>query len=131
MSVKLPSKFDFDVDMGIDGNIDANIDLTLPTEYGISIHELPTINFNIAPIEIRPLEMSFRLKEVPSIRAHFPLDYKVCFGFLGIEIASVHFCGQAQVITEPYVPNPCELRFARLVRDDQPAPEPNPGNIPH
>jgi hypothetical protein len=75
--------------------------------------------------------MSFRLKEVPSIRAHFPLDYKVCFGFLGIEIASVHFCGQAQFITEPYVPNPCELRFARLVQGDRPVPLPVGDDVPH
>ncbi len=126
MSFKFPSSFNFDLDTTFDGSVD----LTVPTDYGISIRQLPTINIDVAPIEIRPLDMSFRLKEVPSIRAHFPLDYKVCFGLFGIEIASVHFCGQAQVITEPYVPNPCEQRFARLVQD-LPTPQPNPDDVPH
>ncbi len=125
MSFKFPSHFDFDLDTSFDGSVDLN----LPTEYGISIHELPTIHFDIAPIEIRPLEMSFRLKEVPSLRVHFPLDYKVCFGLFGIEIASVHFCGQAQVITEPYVPNPCEQRIQRLVADT--ASLANAEDVPH
>jgi hypothetical protein len=131
MSFKFPSSFDFDLDTTFDGSVD----LSLPTDYGISIRQLPTININVAPlelrpVEIRPLEMSFRLKEVPSLRVHFPIDYKVCFGVFGIEIASVHFCGQAQVITEPYVPNPCEQRFTRVVQD-LPAPQPNADNVPH
>jgi hypothetical protein len=88
MSVSIPSSFDFGIDL--------NLDISgIPTDYGISIRELPTINIDLAPIEIKPLDISLRLKEIPSIRAHFPMDYKVCFAFLGAEIASIHLCGRA------------------------------------
>jgi hypothetical protein len=131
------------IDLDIPNPWDFNIDADMSANMGISIHELPKIILEVAPLEIKPLDismelkplamsmeikpldMSFRLKEIPSVRAHFPVDYKVCFGFLGIEIASIRFCGQAQIISEPYVPNPCELRVQRLVQPDpqtQPLP---------
>jgi hypothetical protein len=101
MSVSIPSSFDFGIDLGLDIS-------GIPTDYGISIRQLPTININLAPIEIKPLDFSLRLKEIPSIRAHFPMDYKVGFALFGAEIASIRLCGQAMAITEPYVANPCE-----------------------
>ena len=78
MSLKIPSHFDFGIDLGLDIH-------GIPTEYGISIHELPPIKIELAPIEIKPLDFSLRLKEIPSIRAHFPLDFKVGFGLFGTE----------------------------------------------
>ena len=108
MSVKIPSSFDF----GLDADLD--VDLSgIPTEYGIRIRELPRIDINFAPVEIKPMDISLRLKEIPSIRAHFPADYKLCLALFGIEIARLHLCGEAQTITEPYVPNPCESRATR------------------
>jgi hypothetical protein len=104
MSVKIPSHFD----LGFD------VDLNLPTSYSIDLDIDPmtfTINpIELKPIEIKPLEMVFRLKEVPSIRAHLPVDYKVGFSVLGAELFCIHLCGQGQVITEPYVANPCECK---------------------
>ena len=38
----------------------------------------------------------------------FPANFKVGFNLFGSEFFSVNLCGQGQVITEPYVPNPCE-----------------------
>ena len=108
MSVKIPSHFEFDLGMDLDIS-------GIPTNYSFGITQLPKINvgidpmrFAIEPLEIKPLDMSFRLKEIPSVRVHFPVDYRVAVGFLGIELACVRLCGQSQVITEPYVPNPCE-----------------------
>lgn len=114
MSVKIPSSFDFGVglDLDADVNLDADIDLNgkldveIPTGYSISIKELP-------PIEVKPIDFSLRLKEIPAIRAHLPLDYKVGFTLLGRELACVHLCGQGQMITEPYVPYPCEPQSPR------------------
>jgi hypothetical protein len=110
MSVKIPSSFDFglDVDLNADADIDldGNLDVTIPTDYGISIKQLP-------PIEIKPIDFSLRLKEIPSIRAHLPLNYKVGFSLLGRELACIHLCGQGQAITEPYVPYPCEPQTRR------------------
>jgi len=131
------------IDLDIPNPWDFNIDADMSANMGISIHELPKISLEVAPLEIKPLnismelkpvamsmeikplDMSFRLKEVPSVRAHFPVDYKVCFGFFGLEVASIRFCGQAQIISEPYVPNPCELRVQRLVQPDRQT-QPNP-----
>ncbi|HLL31495.1 MAG TPA: hypothetical protein VK403_10900 [Allosphingosinicella sp.] len=115
MSVNLPSHFDFGIDLGLGLS-------GIPTSYSIGISNLPKINvgidpirMQIDPIEIRPMEFSFRLKEIPSVRMHFPTDYRICFGLLGTEVASIRLCGQAQVITEPYVPNPCECVRGRAV----------------
>lgn len=119
MSVDIPSNFSFD--LGVDLNISG-----IPTNYGIGITQIPkinvgldTINFNLMPIEIKPIDFSIRLKEVPSLRVHFPVDYKVCLGLFGTEILNVRLCGQSQVITEPYIANPCECR-----------PMPNPVPVP-
>lgn len=108
MSVKIPSSFDFGVNLDLD--IDGNLDLNIPTDYSFSIKELPQIDINLRPIEIKPIDFSLRLKEIPSIRAHLPLNYKVGFSLLGRELACVQLCGQGQVITEPYAPYPCEPR---------------------
>ena len=120
MSVKIPSHFEFD--LGLDLDVSG-----IPTNYTFGITQLPKINvgidpmrFTIDPLEIKPLDMSFRIKEIPSVRVHFPVDYRVAVGFLGIELACVRLCGQSQVITEPYVPNPCECDDAVPVHAVQP-----------
>ena len=105
MSVKIPSSFDFSIDLGLDIS-------GLPTDYTVNANIAP-ISLNLGPIEVRPLELkpldlSLRLKEIPAIRAHLPLDYRVGLSVLGAELLCVRLCGQGQVITEPYVPNPCE-----------------------
>jgi len=114
MSVKIPSSFgidldifDFGVDLDLNAVVDAKVgldgklDVDIPTNYGISIDKLP-------PIEIKPIDFSMRIKEIPSIRAHLPLNYKIGFNLLGREMACIHLCGQGQAITEPYIPYPCE-----------------------
>lgn len=109
MSVKIPSSFTFG--LGVDVDLDGGLDITIPQSYAI---DLPT-DFSIAirelaPIEIKPIDLSIRIREIPAIRGHLPLNYKVGFNFMGREIACVHLCGQGQFITEPYVPYPCEPR---------------------
>jgi len=59
-------------------------------------------------LEIKPIDFAFRLKELPSMRVHFPANFKLGFSLFGSEFFAVSLCGQGQVITEPYVPNPCE-----------------------
>jgi hypothetical protein len=110
------------------------LDLTiLPTPINVGLNIAPLalrvdpLDIKIEPLDIKihpldikvePLDMSFRLKEIPSVRAHFPVDYGVCVALFGVELLSVRLCGQAQVITEPYVPNPCECSpRLRLVTD--------------
>ena len=128
MSVKIPSKFTFGVD--VDGGLDLDVDIPtsynidIPTDFTMRVKELAPIE--IKPIEIRPLDLSIRLKEIPSIRGHLPLNYKVGFNLLGREIACVSLCGQGQFITEPYVPYPCEPRPQRPQDPEDPRPTPVP-----
>lgn len=70
-----------------------------PVKVGIT--DLPPITVGLEPVELR-------LTEFPSIRAHLPADFHVGISFLGHELIGVRLCGEAQAITEPYVPNPCE-----------------------
>jgi hypothetical protein len=67
----------------------------------LSVENLPTVRFAVEPVEIR-------LTEIPSVRTHLPADFAVGFSFLGTEWGAIRLCGEAQIITEPYRPNPCE-----------------------
>lgn len=109
MSVSIPDHFTF--------GLDVDVGLGLSGGIGVGITSLPKINVGLDPIkleiapvkvELAPIELGIRIKEIPSVRVHLPVDYRVCVGLLGQELLSVRLCGQAQVITEPYVPNPCE-----------------------
>ncbi len=112
MSVKIPSSFTF--------GLEADVALSgIPTGYNVGI-ALQKINIGIdplqlalAPIEIKPIDLSFRIKEIPSIRVHLPLNYCVGLAIFGFEILAVRLCGEGQVITEPYVPNPCECGYQK------------------
>ncbi|MHC4953479.1 MAG: hypothetical protein ACYTGZ_06285 [Planctomycetota bacterium] len=90
----------------------------IPDHYEIDITNIPKIDLHIDPLEVdvtlqpiqvNPLDVSVRLKEIPSIRAHVPSHHCVGFSLLGVELAKIQICGEAQVITEPYRPNPCEI----------------------
>jgi hypothetical protein len=102
MSVNIPSSFDFGIDLGLDIS-------GIPTHYSIDTNVAP-LTLNLGPIEVKPIDFSLRIKEIPSIRAHLPLDYRVGLSVLGAELLCVRLCGQGQVVTEPYVANPCEMR---------------------
>lgn len=112
MGVDIPSNYtialDVDGQLDLDSSIDANI--TLPTTYAIGIDRLPKIELAIDPVELKPVDLSLRLKELPSIRAHLPADFKVGLSLLGVELLNIRLCGEAQIITEDYKPNPCEIQ---------------------
>ena len=131
---------------GIPSNytVDVNLDLVtpvelagLPTNYHLDIGSLPKIQIGIDPITINPitinpltlnpLDIAVRVTEAPSIRAHVPANFTVGFSLLGLQIARIQLCGEAQVITEPYVPNPCEPCGAIPVPTPLPVQNPNPG----
>lgn len=66
----------------------------IPNSYTVAISSLPDLNL--------------RIREIPRIRAHIPANFRLGFSVLGVELAALNLCGEAQIITEPYVPNPCE-----------------------
>jgi hypothetical protein len=85
----------------------------IPDRYTVAISQLPDLNL--------------RIKEIPSIRAHVPANFRLGFSVLGVEFAALSLCGEAQVITEPYEPTPCERcghqrRVDRLPAGGDPEP---------
>lgn len=66
----------------------------IPSNYNVAISALPDLNV--------------RIREIPRIRAHIPANFRLGFSVFGVELAALTLCGEAQIITEPYVPNPCE-----------------------
>ena len=92
----------------------------IPSNFHVSLDSLPTINLDIKPLtleikpvsvslDVKPVDVSLRLKEIPSIRAHVPADFTLALSVAGFELACLSLCGEAQVITEPFHPNPCEI----------------------
>jgi len=80
----------------------------IPDTFHIDITHIPKIFLGIDPLEIKPLDVSVRLKEIPSVRSHLPANFTVGISVLGLQLFCIRLCGEAQVITEPYRPNPCE-----------------------
>lgn len=120
MGVDVPD--DYTIDLTLRGGTTIDGDLSMDTD--LRIRELPEINLRVREIpEIKigvtelpkvqlgvdPLDLSLRLKEIPAIRAHLPANFKVGLSILGNELLAINLCGEAQVITEDYKPNPCEI----------------------
>jgi hypothetical protein len=89
----------------------------IPDRFHIEIEELPKILIGVDPVTLNPVEATVTLKPVdvtmridrlPDIRAHLPADFTVGMSLLGMELMAIHLCGEAQMITEPYVAGPCE-----------------------
>lgn len=90
----------------------------IPDTYHINIDNLPRIRIGVEPVTLHldPVEFSMRIKEIPSVRGHLPADFSVGLSLLGVELMCVRLCGEAQIITEPYRPNPCEHCGLQLTR---------------
>ena len=60
--------------------------------------------------------------QIPSIRTHIPSTYTVGLSVLGYELVALRLCGETQLITEPFSPNPCEIcgRVHRTIRRQPP-----------
>lgn len=119
MGVDIPQPFDSHVSgsvtvAGIPQPFAATVS-GIPDTFHINIDHLPKIQLGVDPVTINPVtlhldpvNLNMRIKEFPNIRAHLPADFTVGLSLLGIELLAVRLCGEAQLITEPYVPNPCE-----------------------
>jgi len=119
MGVDIPQPFDSHVSgtvtvAGIPQPFAATV-TGIPDTFHINIEKLPKIQLGVDPVTINPVtlhldpvDLNMRIKELPNMRAHLPADFTVGLSLLGIELLAVRLCGEAQLITEPYVPNPCE-----------------------
>jgi hypothetical protein len=91
----------------------------IPDPINISVLELPKILLGSDPetplafapltLTLKPIDLNISLKEVPSMRTHLPADFCVGLSVLGFDVLAVKLCGEAQLINEPYEPNPCEV----------------------
>jgi hypothetical protein len=116
----IPSHYSVDLDLV------SPVDLTgIPNSFKVDISSLPRIQIGLDPITLNPLDVSLRLKEIPSVRAHIPAAFTVGFSVLGLQVASIRLCGEAQVITEPYAPNPCEHCGGAVSIQNVPVPQPS------
>lgn len=122
-------------DLEIDSNLSGSVGTTvggsfgafgpvtlsgIPDTYTIKVPEIDKIEFGVDPLEstltlkpvelnLGPIDTSVSIKEIPSVRAHLPVNYCVGLSMFGVELAAVRLCGEGMVITEPYKPNPCEV----------------------
>jgi len=106
VSTSVSADVTFDNDLGVDVS-------GIPSSYDIDLTNIAKIRIGIdpltiEPLTIKPLDISVRIKEFPSIRAHIPAAFSLGLSILGYELVCARLCGEAQVITEPYVANPCE-----------------------
>jgi len=81
----------------------------IPDTFHINIDKLPHIQLGIDPLTIEPIDVTIAISKIPDVRAHLPADFSVGVSILGMELMCVRLCGEAQMITEPYHPNPCEI----------------------
>jgi len=104
----------FDISIRAIPELHLNLD-TIPVLH-LAIDNIPKITLGVDPVELR-------LTELPSIRGHLPADFNVGLSLFGIDLANIRLCGEAQIITEPYRPNPCETCTPRPMPNDLGRPE--------
>jgi len=107
----IPSNYTVELDLisPVDlSGIPSSFDITSLPKIEISLDPITINPITLNPVTLNPLDVSVYLKEIPSVRTHIPAAFTVGFSVLGLQVASIRLCGEAQVITEPYVPNPCE-----------------------
>jgi hypothetical protein len=115
MGVDIPDSYDVDITsipaitVSSVGPVGPITVAGIPDTFNILVKELPKIQLGIDPVTINPIDLSLRLKELPSQRVHLPADFCVGLSILGMELLALRLCGEAQMINEPYKPNPCEV----------------------
>jgi hypothetical protein len=121
--IDIPSEYT--IHIGSDGTIQVDADLDnirvkeLPRlelgDINVRWKELPVVN--LAVKELPRIELTadttstvnLAIKEIPDVRAHLPAHFDFGVSVLGFELLTFSICGEAQVITEKYVPRRMEL----------------------
>lgn len=98
---------------GVDVDLDGSLSVSFGSSLGVGLSGIPTAYTITIPkltVGLDPIsaDVTVRLREIPSIRTHIPANFTLGLSLLGYELACLRLCGEAQVITEPYDPNPCE-----------------------
>jgi hypothetical protein len=89
----------------------------IPDHFTIDVNSIPKITLGIDPVTLNPVEATLTLKpvdlnisvkELPETRTHLPADFNIGLSLLGLQLLCLRICGEAQMISEAYRPNPCE-----------------------
>jgi hypothetical protein len=128
--VEIPSEYTAHIDSnGTAFVVDANLDdihiKEFPTinlgEISTRVKEIPrlTVDSNVAVTQLPPINTNVAIKELPEIkvaltsipdtRVHLPANFNVGLSVLGVCLVNVSLCGEAQIITEKYVPRRMEI----------------------
>ena len=133
----------FDVDSTIDGTLNSNLQGGFDAKHSGSLQtivsgKLDTDNvLTLKGDANEPVATDSKLeilnlprftlqdiKDMMKVRVHIPNYSNVCFKVFGVEVFSVCMSGEAQVITEPYVPNAAERCETNCCEPDtRPFPE--------
>jgi hypothetical protein len=122
LGVEIPQPFDSSVSGSIGTSLSGSLGAVgpvtvagIPDTFHINVDHLPKIQLGVDPITLNPLtltvnpvDINLSIKQIPNIRGHLPADFCMGFSILGLELLCIRLCGEAQIITEPYIPNPCE-----------------------
>jgi hypothetical protein len=115
MGVSIPQPFNTDISGSI-GSVGPVTVAGIPSTFTINVGTLPQIDLKLEPItihpvtlDLKPVDINLSIKQLPNIRAHIPANFSVGLSVLGMDLLCIRLCGEAQMITEPYRPNPCEI----------------------
>lgn len=74
----------------------------------VIMHSDSKVDLGLDNIQITKLpQINLQLSAKPT-RVHFPVNYKLSFGTLGIEFFSMNVCGESMVVIEDYFPHATE-----------------------
>ena len=111
------------LDTNLDGTVNTNVNGTVNSNVNASLSGDPArpIATLIIGDPARPVATDSKvevlnlprftlqdIKDMMKVRVSIPNYSQVCFKLMGVELFSVCMNGEAQVITEPYVPNAME-----------------------
>lgn len=102
-TVSIPNEYWIHVDNPV--HIDADLDNIKIT--GLPKIELADINVNVRVKEMARIDIA--IKEIPDTRVHVPANYNLGLSVLGVCLVNLSLCGEAQIITEKYVPRRMEI----------------------
>lgn len=89
----------------------------VPSTFHLNIDTLPKIQLGVDPVTLNPVaatitltpvDVTMRIDRLPDLRVHLPADFSLGVCVLGMELMAIKLRGEAQLITEPYLPGPCE-----------------------
>jgi hypothetical protein len=119
----LPMGSDVDISGGLDVDLGGTVGISgIPNSFDIDITNLPKLTIGVDPlaatltlepvtlnpVTLNPVSVNLAITEIASQRMHLPADFTVGLSVLGLPLMNVRLCGEAQMINEPYRPNPCE-----------------------